>query len=335
MLTEHLVDKEGTPTRAALDQTLTFFREKLGVGGRGTRGPRPEAASGPGDAGAVGLRGLMPAQVVDQSPAGSPRTHARPSAPRRPSPRTTSTPSRCRPSAAGRPARAAAARTGSARPWGSGPWSTPASTAPRPSSARGPRAASAAFGPEPGGEHVQEHGAALGLAQGRQRPGPGPGRVAGRRRPGRGRGWRGVERDLDGVVGGDGGARDPVVRARRARRRPPPSSPRCRRASGGSRSAWSAGSTGSKRMPAARARGSASTTRRADTVPPAPVTSTRSCCWRHAGHRGPEHDGVAELGRHGVGHLRPRRPRTGSPGSRRRCSSATRPRRPSGRGRAS
>jgi dienelactone hydrolase len=37
VLTEHLVDREGTPTRAALDQTLTFFREKLGVGS----GPGP------------------------------------------------------------------------------------------------------------------------------------------------------------------------------------------------------------------------------------------------------------------------------------------------------
>ncbi len=40
VLTEHLVDTQGTPTRAALDQTLTFFREKLGVG-EGP-GPRPE-----------------------------------------------------------------------------------------------------------------------------------------------------------------------------------------------------------------------------------------------------------------------------------------------------
>ncbi len=32
VLTDHLVDEEGTPTRAALDQTLSFFREKLGVG---------------------------------------------------------------------------------------------------------------------------------------------------------------------------------------------------------------------------------------------------------------------------------------------------------------
>jgi dienelactone hydrolase len=32
VLTEHLQDRPGTPTRAALDQTLTFFREKLGVG---------------------------------------------------------------------------------------------------------------------------------------------------------------------------------------------------------------------------------------------------------------------------------------------------------------
>ncbi len=40
VLTEHLVDKEGSPTRAALDQTLTFFREKLGVGSG--LGPRPE-----------------------------------------------------------------------------------------------------------------------------------------------------------------------------------------------------------------------------------------------------------------------------------------------------
>ena len=43
VLTEHLQDREGTPTRAALDQTLTFFREKLGVG----TGPGPEA--GPGE----------------------------------------------------------------------------------------------------------------------------------------------------------------------------------------------------------------------------------------------------------------------------------------------
>jgi dienelactone hydrolase len=40
VLTEHLVDKEGTPTRAALDQTLTFFREKLSVGSG--PGPRPD-----------------------------------------------------------------------------------------------------------------------------------------------------------------------------------------------------------------------------------------------------------------------------------------------------
>ena len=39
VLTEHLQDREGTPSRAALDQTLTFFREKLGVG----TGPGPEA----------------------------------------------------------------------------------------------------------------------------------------------------------------------------------------------------------------------------------------------------------------------------------------------------
>jgi dienelactone hydrolase len=38
VLTEHLQDQEGTPTRAALDQTLGFFREKLGVGeGSGPR----------------------------------------------------------------------------------------------------------------------------------------------------------------------------------------------------------------------------------------------------------------------------------------------------------
>ncbi len=40
VLTEHLVDKPGTPTRDALDQTLSFFREKLGVGTG--PGPRPE-----------------------------------------------------------------------------------------------------------------------------------------------------------------------------------------------------------------------------------------------------------------------------------------------------
>jgi dienelactone hydrolase len=41
VLTEHLQDLEGTPTRAALDQTLAFFREKLGVGSG--PGPRPES----------------------------------------------------------------------------------------------------------------------------------------------------------------------------------------------------------------------------------------------------------------------------------------------------
>lgn len=40
VLTEHLVDEPGTPTRAALDQTLGFLRESLGVG-QGP-GPRPE-----------------------------------------------------------------------------------------------------------------------------------------------------------------------------------------------------------------------------------------------------------------------------------------------------
>ncbi len=39
VLTEHLEDREGTPTRAALDQTLTFLREKLDVGSG--PGPRP------------------------------------------------------------------------------------------------------------------------------------------------------------------------------------------------------------------------------------------------------------------------------------------------------
>jgi dienelactone hydrolase len=42
VLTEHLQDREGTPTRAALDQTLTFFREKLGVGS----GPGPHTEPG-------------------------------------------------------------------------------------------------------------------------------------------------------------------------------------------------------------------------------------------------------------------------------------------------
>jgi dienelactone hydrolase len=32
VLTEHLVDEEGTPTRVALDRTLAFFRENLSVG---------------------------------------------------------------------------------------------------------------------------------------------------------------------------------------------------------------------------------------------------------------------------------------------------------------
>ncbi len=40
VLTEHLQDREGTPTRAALDQTLAFFRERLGVG----TGPGPQTA---------------------------------------------------------------------------------------------------------------------------------------------------------------------------------------------------------------------------------------------------------------------------------------------------
>ena len=40
VLTEHLIDQEGTPTREALDRTLAFFREKLGVGPG--PGPRPD-----------------------------------------------------------------------------------------------------------------------------------------------------------------------------------------------------------------------------------------------------------------------------------------------------
>jgi len=40
VLTEHLQDREGTPTRAALDQTLAFCCERLGVG----PGPGPSTA---------------------------------------------------------------------------------------------------------------------------------------------------------------------------------------------------------------------------------------------------------------------------------------------------
>ena len=97
VLTEHLVDQEGTPTRAALDQTLAFFREKLGVGSG--PGPRPDTRH------AV-------ARLIRPAPPGSRRRPARPSAPRRPWRRTRSRPSRSRPSATGRRARAAAARTG-------------------------------------------------------------------------------------------------------------------------------------------------------------------------------------------------------------------------------
>jgi dienelactone hydrolase len=44
VLTEHLQDDRGTPTRAALDQTLTFLRENLGVGpGPGSRPPGVDA----------------------------------------------------------------------------------------------------------------------------------------------------------------------------------------------------------------------------------------------------------------------------------------------------
>ena len=39
VLTEHLVDEEGSPTRVALDRTLAFFRENLSVG----TGPGPRA----------------------------------------------------------------------------------------------------------------------------------------------------------------------------------------------------------------------------------------------------------------------------------------------------
>ena len=96
VLTEHLVDEEGTPTRAALDQTLAFFREKLGVGQARARGPRAWFRS----------------PQVRTATAGSPRTRARPSARRRPWPRRKSTPSPCRPSAAARRVRAGGGRTG-------------------------------------------------------------------------------------------------------------------------------------------------------------------------------------------------------------------------------
>jgi hypothetical protein len=32
VLTEHLIDEPGTPTRQALDQVLDFFTDRLGVG---------------------------------------------------------------------------------------------------------------------------------------------------------------------------------------------------------------------------------------------------------------------------------------------------------------
>jgi dienelactone hydrolase len=41
VLTEHLQDREGTPTRAALDQTLDFFRDRLGVGTASGAPPTP------------------------------------------------------------------------------------------------------------------------------------------------------------------------------------------------------------------------------------------------------------------------------------------------------
>jgi dienelactone hydrolase len=43
VLTEHLDDREGTPTRAALDQVLAFFAERLGVGGDGAGGGGAQA----------------------------------------------------------------------------------------------------------------------------------------------------------------------------------------------------------------------------------------------------------------------------------------------------
>jgi dienelactone hydrolase len=44
VLTEHLVDEEGSPTRAALDQTLAFFRDRLGLGGNPITGPEGPGA---------------------------------------------------------------------------------------------------------------------------------------------------------------------------------------------------------------------------------------------------------------------------------------------------
>ena len=63
VLTEHLVDQEGSPTRAALDQTLAFFREKLGVG----LGPRA-AARRDGPTRPPGPSGLQPRQDLLADP---------------------------------------------------------------------------------------------------------------------------------------------------------------------------------------------------------------------------------------------------------------------------
>ena len=192
MLTEHLVDEEGTPTRAALDQTLAFFREKLGVGA----GPAPGPTACP-----VGLR---------PPPAGSRRS--------------TRSPERTAPSMAPYDVDAVSVPAQCSRPTGSRRrrpyWvSTPVGKWPMEqprvqcSSAQFCSRTStgeAAAGPRRAAEHAHEHLAALRLAEGGQGAGTGTGRVPGHDPLGM-VGLAGVERDLDVVVGGHGGARHAVV----------------------------------------------------------------------------------------------------------------------------
>ena len=82
VLTEHLQDREGTPTRAALDQTLTFFREKLGrgIGPGSAHGTRLVALTRSGGVGPSGCaRQCGPGRRRPRWPAPAPpRRSARP-----------------------------------------------------------------------------------------------------------------------------------------------------------------------------------------------------------------------------------------------------------------
>ena len=196
VLTHHLVDEPGTPTRAALDQTLAFFRELLGVGRTGPRpgrglerteaGRRRTQAGARQDLGADPLSERTAPSMAPQTVAVSvPAQCSRPTGSRRRRPYWVSTPVGKWAMEQPRVQRSSAQLTSST-------WRGAAARA---------RSAWRACARTPSGAPPRP---------GPTGPGPWPGGVGGDDPVGVA-GLRGVEGDLYGVVGGHGGSADAVV----------------------------------------------------------------------------------------------------------------------------